>query len=771
MKPDAPSTHSRPRHWLALSGFLLLAVIFYAPLVLTLRTFPDGDFTHHFLPFSLFQQGALRAGQLPLWNPYTYSGHPFLADTQAAVFYPLSNLLLLLTLPWASVADRLYWLQIEAIVHIGLAGSFVYWLVYALTQRRLAAFAAGCAFAFSGYLTGYPPLQLAVLRTAIWLPLLLYLLLRAMDAPTRWRWWLGAALTAAVAFSAGHPQTFLHSSYAAAAWVLFLLLPRRRPVEPAPRLIHQLIGLLLFLALALGLSAAQLLPSLEFSQLSVRAQVDYAYVSSGFPRQDTWQLLLPGVLTQFSPLYVGVVGLGLALIGFTHGSRKAVRLFFMGLALVALLLAYGTNGFLYPLAYQYAPGWQLFRGQERAAFLVALGLSVLIGLGMAALPSLSYAARRWLALLYAMGVATGIYAFGLFWQLLGESAVGEGQYLWIAGVTMLLALAVVVLLLRPGWSQRRAGLLVGLVLLNLFWANITTNLAPFDPVRKTILAPEMEALAAAVTPGGNQTEGLPGRVYNEFRIYEDYGMRQSLEDVWGSSPLRLARYAALFDNFPLDRLWQLTGVSHVLTWRRELFAPSTLLAEFPQATDSTYLHRLTEPNPRAWLVYQLQPATDEQAVALLADHTFDLTQIGLLPPTNLPTALALPTGASTIHLEAVAPGQRRVQVTSDTGGLLILSENWMPGWQVQESRCSDSTAATTPCPTEPLAATPLALFSVQRVNLTLLGVPIPPGTVTFDLVYWPQRLQLGLWISGGTLLLLVLLGGWHWRAKRWSAAS
>ena len=96
--------------------------------------------------------------------------------------------------------------------------------------------------------------------------------------------------------------------------------------------------------------------------------------------------------------------------------------------------------------------------------------------------------------------------------------------------------------------------------------------------------------------------GLPGRVYNEFRAYEDYGMRAGVEDAWGSSPLRLGRYAALFADFPLDRMWRLLGVEHVLTWRKELFGPTELLGEFPQATDTTYLHRLAALQPRAWLV-------------------------------------------------------------------------------------------------------------------------------------------------------------------------
>src|SRR5690606_40451597 len=37
-------------------------------------------------PLSLHD--ALPIWEIPLWNPYNMAGHPFLADTQAAVFYP-----------------------------------------------------------------------------------------------------------------------------------------------------------------------------------------------------------------------------------------------------------------------------------------------------------------------------------------------------------------------------------------------------------------------------------------------------------------------------------------------------------------------------------------------------------------------------------------------------------------------------------------------------------------------------------------------------------
>ncbi|MCB0152846.1 MAG: hypothetical protein KDE01_34975, partial [Caldilineaceae bacterium] len=400
---------------------------------------------------------------------------------------------------------------------------------------------------------------------------------------------------------------------------------------------------------ALGLSAPQLLPSIEFAQLSVRANVDYAYVSGGFPLQDTWQALIPGVLTTYSPLYVGVVSLGLAFVAAGAAlmqrrrkppaatastlpiSLRAGVLFFGGLAFVALLLSYGGNGFLYPLFYRLAPGFNLFRGQERAAYLVALGLSVLAGYGVLAIHLLPPRLRAWLATLFAGLVVGAVYLFGMLWQLPGRSAIGQWHYLLIATITITLAATFAVMLRWPGWSVRRTWLLGALIFANLLWANGATNVADFGPARKVIMPPEVDALQSAVAETTGANVGLAGRAYNEFRAYEDYGMRAGVEDVWGSSPLRLARYARLFDEFPLDRLWQLTGVDHVLTWRRELFVPSTLLAEFPQATDTTYLHRLSTPNPRAWVVGSIVSAPDDAAATLLADHTVDLRSTAVLP--------------------------------------------------------------------------------------------------------------------------------------------
>ena len=79
----------------------VLPLIFFwrilTPNALDRGSFSTGDFSEQFYAFARFSYDELAQGRLPLWNPYTYAGHPFLADVQSAVFYPPSLLVMALS--------------------------------------------------------------------------------------------------------------------------------------------------------------------------------------------------------------------------------------------------------------------------------------------------------------------------------------------------------------------------------------------------------------------------------------------------------------------------------------------------------------------------------------------------------------------------------------------------------------------------------------------------------------------------------------------------
>ena len=698
-------------------AFGVLAALFFAPHLLGLSAFTDGDFTRHYLPYSFFQQKSLLAGQLPLWNPHVNSGHPFLADTESAVFYPVSNILLLLTWFSPTAVGRLYWLQVEALIHIILACSFTALLVHRLTGRRMAGFAAGLVFGFSGYLTGYPPLQLGILRVAVWLPLILWLLLPAKSGKTHWSRWLLACAVHAVAFFANHPQTFLFLTYTVAGWMLLLGISqlRRRPpagsdVQPdtgvkaldSERLLWHLGHMIAYAILLVCLTVAQLWPALEFTRLSVRSARPFHELSSGFPPEDMWQLLLPGVMTYFSPLYVGIAGLGLALIAVaallsnrfqlsgTCFFARPAALFFIIVGGIAILVSFGDQLPFYPLLYRFAPGWSLFRGQERVAYLVAFSLSVLSGFGLALLPALTGRWRRRICWGFVASVAGGIALVLIFWQLPGRLEASSTQFFFHAGKSLLLAVAFASLCSAPRPSRTRLILLLFVIVIDLHTTNFTTNLTEGQKIRSTLTQPEIAATFQAAQTLADETTSFPPRVYNERRLPEDSGMFAGWEDVWAASVLRLSAYNTFFENFPVDRMWAVTGVGTVLTWREELPVASQLVEEFPLIDETTRLHRLESVSPRHWWTQRARRVSNRTALDLLADPGFD-PQKELLIAQSDADALGSAWeddrmtfgsgGAASIEVERKGPAHLAFQIESDQPGLLFVSENYMPGWQ------------------------------------------------------------------------------------------
>ncbi len=330
--------------------------------------FADGDFTQQHYPMRTFVAREYRQGCLPLWSPYTFSGTAVAAESTYATFYPLGL--------WEVVFRQLpLWsLEIEALIELGLAAVFTCLLVQRLTGRLEAGILAGLTFGLGGFLTSYPVLQLVILQAALWLPAGLWLLEGGLQHHA-----LSEVSLAGVALGLGllgaHFQTFLYIVYVTAAYFLFRTLTLRLPWRFAVTA-AAVLGLVV-----LGVGASQVLPSLEIMGFSPRANLSYAEVAHGFRPAELLGLFRPN-LGEWSPLYVGLIPLGLALLALA-AYRKAETWFWGGVALVSLLLSLGGNGFLYPVFHAVAPGFALFRGQERAAFLVSFALAVLAGYGLA----------------------------------------------------------------------------------------------------------------------------------------------------------------------------------------------------------------------------------------------------------------------------------------------------------------------------------------------------------------------------------------------------
>src|ERR1039457_26045 len=73
---------------LALLVLLPEILIFYRKVIFSAHYVIPWDFRYYHLPLTTFIASSRRAGQFPLWDPYTYCGLPFFANINAQIFYP-----------------------------------------------------------------------------------------------------------------------------------------------------------------------------------------------------------------------------------------------------------------------------------------------------------------------------------------------------------------------------------------------------------------------------------------------------------------------------------------------------------------------------------------------------------------------------------------------------------------------------------------------------------------------------------------------------------
>src|SRR5438132_6756306 len=104
--PDLAPLHSNLEPRTSLRPFVVIAIVAllpFVPLLLRKEVPTFRDHSDYFQPLRWFTADQLRHGRLPLWNPYSASGEPWLANPQTGVFYPPSWLFVALPFSTAYV--------------------------------------------------------------------------------------------------------------------------------------------------------------------------------------------------------------------------------------------------------------------------------------------------------------------------------------------------------------------------------------------------------------------------------------------------------------------------------------------------------------------------------------------------------------------------------------------------------------------------------------------------------------------------------------------
>src|SRR5271165_4521047 len=176
-------THSK-----TLGLLLLITILFYWKILLTQQFSLLTEWEQVSQGYSWFQFSihALRDGHLPLWDPFAYSGHNFVGEMQTSGFSPVNILLAVAPFNAYDVLSPQVYNWLFALLHF-LGLGFMFALAREFGLNRLSSLIAGICFSLGGFVARIPWPDM--LQSAIWLPLVVLFVLRAVRTPT-----LGIAL-------------------------------------------------------------------------------------------------------------------------------------------------------------------------------------------------------------------------------------------------------------------------------------------------------------------------------------------------------------------------------------------------------------------------------------------------------------------------------------------------------------------------------------------------------------------------------------------------
>lgn len=672
--------NSYRRHFLfgLLVIFLYFLPLFFpTPKFILTSEFLRSDNWHQNYPFKVFLSQSLKSGQLPAWNKYVSGGFPVLAEGQIGTFH-LPNLILFgLLPPW------LAWnLGYIVIFLLHFTGMFAF--LKSHKHPPLTTLFGSLIYTFAGYfvvkLVHFNHLQAMSL-----LPWIFWATHRLTKKPT-----ITSVLILGFLFSqqlfAGHFQYSLITVLGVGLYLFF---------QPSVR--HNFTLLFFSGLVSLSLSAAQILPTLDFTRSSTRASGLTPDAIFQFPLKltDLIALINPRLLGNPAAnsypfpqslhqgiyweniTYLGTIPFFLIVLAIT---QPQIRRSHMGkFALVAstfsLVLALGQ---LTPFSLLHTlPPLNLFRLPSRFLLLSTFSLAWLATLGFDRLtrikPNLAH-------LLIAVSLVD-LLSFNL--NLHPTTPVSD-------------------VLTPPSITKHLST-----------DSHIFIHTSAFLSWQNTFISTGWQS----ATPYLYYKNSL---LPNQNLLYN----YTSLENYAAFFPQRLSPYQALHTQNSI-----LAAGTEYLIATTPLNSSETTLLTTIQPTFNLpphFLYAYNHPISRFRFVsdYVSTNSYSESLVYLKEHPNFDFTNSAVI---EIPMSTQLkPSSEQTIKLLKDTHQQLSLQTSTDSQSLLVITDTYDPNWH--------ATINNQPTPIIP-------------ANLNQRALVIPTGQNTITMTYQPQSLRLGLWIS------------------------
>jgi hypothetical protein len=746
------------------AGSLMLASLILVLLLPsgTILSAAASDMLSEFVSSRAYLADSLRHGYLPLWNPYTYAGQPFLGGFESAVLYPLN--LVFVVLPLAQA------INLSILLHLVILGwGFERWATHRGLDPWAALLTGFFVLPFSGAV--FPHIyagHLSNLCTMAWAPWI-FLGLEKWTRGGNRRGLFMASAAICLQILAGHIQYFFYTAVAAGIQALLLSITEpatRRRAIPAVA-ISYLVGI--------ALGAAQLLPGLAASGEGMRQEKLEPPIAAmfGFPPENFLTVIAPGFFGSLSTssywgrcylwemlLFIGAVGPLLILIALSGtGPKRRVVILDLLVAGLLLVLALGVHTPLFEILYRFAPGFGRFRGWSKFSFQATLFLAMIIATGVDVLLRRGEKIRRTIAWI---GLLAGLITGGAGLALLFYPNGIAGFFRFMA-TTHESYVVPITSSLRPDFIPQagiHAGLSLGLAGLILIAASVILIFQEKRPVLRwgipVLLLAEMIGFVAGQVTVSHLSDAMSDHLRQfvaarpgDYRVldipYPNNGFLLGAPDFGGDNPAVLKRYAEFIY---FTQMGNPDHVTQVLPIRAPVPIYSMLRFRYAfvrSAPGLMVVESKSPPLPHLLLISDNKVITGGRDAIFAEMHNFDPGKSVLLE--SEPEPHPEPGATGTARLISDLPNELVVEADTDKPTLLLITDLYSRDWHA-----------------EPLPDSTQHAYHLMPADYILRAVPLAAGHHHLRIVYAPPAVPIGIGIS--VVAWVVWLGLLVWSACR-----
>ena len=707
-------------------------------------------------------------GEYPLWLPWVFSGLPSIHSFQNISDFYFPNAIIN-CLKWMGFPG--FW---NYIFHFILAGMGVIALLTQLGTNRLSALFGGLSFALMPYLiTMVVHGHGSQMMTTAWLPWVIWAILRLYDKTNLIN--LGIlGIMVGLQLQRAHVQIAYYTWLAGGLLILMLLLNIYKSITNKPKwILFTALGLILGLCMAMWIY----LPALNYAPYSIRGAGGGG--GTGFEYATAWSFSFGEMATFFIPSfygfggatywgnmpftdypnYMGIIVVTLAIIGLLF-SEKKIKYFFGLTALLALLISFGKNLFLYQIFYDYLPYFNKFRVPAMFLILTQFSAAVLAGLGLDVSTKLIAENKNNEAVKKLLLVGGGVLliTLGLKFMLGSQPDFGSRSHPvlnslrmdminsdMMASIVFLLLGAGTFYITRMGWIGHKISMsiIIGLSMIDLALVDHQIIAPDKDSYRQSTMTKRSvkstylseDEVIRFLKKDTSQFRILPlGSLANENRW-----SAFQIESIMGYHPAKIYRYNKLKDEVGWNSLGvlQMLNVKYVIIME-ELPHPAFELVFtgklFHQGKyQKTNVYQFKYALPRVIFPQELKNIPElENQLNALRQQDFNPLQTAIVE-SEISGIEYNP--EAKVEITHWSPNKIEIEASVPTNQFLVLSEIYYPeGWEI----------------------TSHPDWQIHPVNTILRGLHIPAGEHHIVMEFIPNDVRYGTFLTWGSTAILIL---------------